>query len=554
MYLFLSFALYALVVTYALWRSAWLRNNLQTWAQNALLAGQIGVVVTIQAVRLFVTYLFGIVLTYGAVLIVAIFIGNKIFLFVWFLLAILLLTGPMVALYLLSQPASAVTDRLERAGQWAWNLIPAYLPLPANLNPATATGFLEGFWRLLSSPVYAGFNSVYMLAALPLKLIGGILFMIGWVARFAVDTARWMARVAAAVAGLFLVLAALTLLDIQMGWNMVNPFTMMIVGLVGVGLMVLHVLNQTHSSGVWKIITVTAMLAFVLAGVAEYVGWLAAWQATNIYLFHPAFALCIILSFLILASIYHHLTKHEEAIDEHGHGHGWTKGKHVVAKVAMLAAVWFLLWPWFLKGEPPYVWTQRLVHFQFSRLHAVNTTQAKTETEPTVSDAETTGQVPSAETVRASFRPSSRRAKDLTDEQRAWDASASGADTNERAPYIDVKLPWSNPCVPFYQPLRVQASGHVTNLRNHLRNDTTPRRTVPPDGGYEKVGPDGTDRNGVGDGYELPVADDAHYLALIGRVYDGDAKKHSAPFLVGSRMGGAVGGFFYSHEPVGGNK
>jgi hypothetical protein len=140
-------------------------------------------------------------------------------------------------------------------------------------------------------------------------------------------------------------------------------------------------------------------------------------------------------------------------------------------------------------------------------------------------------------------------------------------------PYVDVQRPWSN-CIPFFEPLEVTASGYVTNLRRKVRSSIPTPRTVPQDDGFEKVGPSGTNRGDIGRGYDMPVADDEHFLGLVGRIADYRTRQPlTQPFFIGSyreldpdRLGAmgclqlavnqnqylsdAIGGFNYSFQPI----
>jgi hypothetical protein len=234
---------------------------------------------------------------------------------------------------------------------------------------------------------------------------------------------------------------------------------------------------------------------------------------------------------------------------------------------------WGLVFPGWTKGDPAYLWTQRLAHFQFSRLHSVNTVQARDETDPLISVAEERVRVPSADEIRAAFRPSAQRGKMLTDEQKGYDAEISGRNRLIPVPYVNVTHPWVT-CIPFYEPMLVEAQGFVTNLRRRTRDDSTPHFEVPLDEGYELVGPDGTGRGDIGKGYALPVADDQRLFGLIGRVaHDETRQPLTEPFFIGARriidpaevgatgclqlavnqnpyLSGAKGGFEYSHRPL----
>lgn len=97
--------------------------------------------------------------------------------------------------------------------------------------------------------------------------------------------------------------------------------------------------------------------------------------------------------------------------------------------------------------------------------------------------------------------------------------------------YVDVQQPW-RVCIPFFEPMVVEARGYVMNLRRSTRSSIPAPPTVPVDNGYEQVGPDGIPRGDVNRGYDLPVKNDNQYLGLVGRVHSGS--KVSEPFFIGS--------------------
>jgi hypothetical protein len=133
-------------------------------------------------------------------------------------------------------------------------------------------------------------------------------------------------------------------------------------------------------------------------------------------------------------------------------------------------------------------------------------------------------------------------ADEVADAQNRREATIARADRRSTAQpvrYTQSIRPWAD-CIPFYEPLFIEATGYVKNLRRRVQFSEyiSPR---PASTDYESVGPDGTfrqlpsERSPIGSGYALPLSDDQRFLAFIGRVAHAETRQPlTDSFFIGS--------------------
>ena len=105
----------------------------------------------------------------------------------------------------------------------------------------------------------------------PVRLIGRCVHAVGTIVVLSAALARWMTGLLVQVTLISLLLSGLALLDLEMGWHIVNPFTMTMAGLLWMTITSLQIFRQTHpgSDGI-KILGRAAIGVLLAVGVVHY--------------------------------------------------------------------------------------------------------------------------------------------------------------------------------------------------------------------------------------------------------------------------------------------
>jgi hypothetical protein len=216
---FISAVIYAALIGLGLRRFVWFRQSVGDYVVGARDYGIVGATLTWRWTRQFLICLVVVAMFFLGLLTMAILSGNELFLLGVLLLEAIPVFFAALTLHILRRPLAESGKLLRENGNWLRKSMGNGIKLfklesakVGEMKVLDAIEYLAKFGLNLGISVLNGF---YLLLALPVKLTGGAIEVIGRLVESAEKPARWFARLLAGLSLTLLFLTAVAIWDLQ---------------------------------------------------------------------------------------------------------------------------------------------------------------------------------------------------------------------------------------------------------------------------------------------------------------------------------------------------